>query len=214
MDSNPSNSNNAQAQSTDWALVRSFYLTCRSYKQTAEHFGINPDTIKKRCQRENWKSRGHRGQSEGTTEGTNAVPLSPENGNVSPDEGTNSVPLSPENSENVPYLVAKDGGRLPSLYDTSYLQKKDKYSAFLGGNKALVRVTWNDTPRETLLIVKDSYAHSLAPFLARHFDLLLVDLRYFDGSVSELIEQEGVKKVLFLYNVANLCDDTSLATIR
>ncbi len=102
MDSNPSNSNNAQAQSTDWALVRSFYLTCRSYKQTAEHFGLNPDTIKKRCQRENWKSGGHRGQSEGTTEGTNAVPLSPENGNVSPDEGTNSVPLSPENSENVP----------------------------------------------------------------------------------------------------------------
>lgn len=102
MDSNPFNSNNAQAQSTDWALVRSFYLTCRSYKQTAEHFGLNPDTIKKRCQRENWKSGGHRGQSGGTTEGTNAVPLSPENGNVSPDEGTNSVPLSPENSENVP----------------------------------------------------------------------------------------------------------------
>lgn len=105
MDSNPlttTNSNNAQAQSTDWALVREFYLTCRSYKQTAEHFGLNPDTIKKRCQRENWKSRGHRGQREGTTEGTNAVPLSPENGKVSPDEGTNSVPLSPENSENVP----------------------------------------------------------------------------------------------------------------
>jgi len=119
-----------------------------------------------------------------------------------------------ENTDSVPYLVVKDGGKLPSLYDTSFLQKKDKYSAFLGGNKALVRVTWNDTPRETLLIVKDSYAHSLAPFLARHFDLLLVDLRYFDGSVSELIEQEGVKKVLFLYNVANLCDDTSLATIR
>lgn len=125
MDSNPSNSNNAQAQSTDWALVRSFYLTCRSYKQTAEHFGINPDTIKKRCQRENWKSRGHRGQSEGTTEGTNAVPLSPENGNVSPDEGTNSVPLSPENSENVPCDVPP---AVPS--DTSADTSADAFAGF------------------------------------------------------------------------------------
>ncbi|MBE6564906.1 MAG: hypothetical protein E7655_06515 [Ruminococcaceae bacterium] len=126
-----------------------------------------------------------------------------ENGEVS------DVPL-----ESIPYLSEKANGALPSLYDTSYLQKKDKYSAFLGGNKALVRVTWNDTPRETLVIVKDSYAHSLAPFLARHFDLLLVDLRYYTGSVSELIEQEDVKKLLFLYNVANLCDDTSLAAIN
>ena len=56
MDSNPSNSNNAQAQSTDWAAVREYYRSCRSYKQTAEHFGLNPDTIKTRCRREDWKN--------------------------------------------------------------------------------------------------------------------------------------------------------------
>ena len=55
MDSNPSNSNNAQAQSTDWALVREFYLTCRSYKQTAEHFGLTIAQIKNRAIRGNWK---------------------------------------------------------------------------------------------------------------------------------------------------------------
>ena len=52
----PNASNNAPAQSTDWAAVRSFYLTCRSYKQTAEHFCLNPDTIKTRCRREDWKN--------------------------------------------------------------------------------------------------------------------------------------------------------------
>ena len=56
MDSNPSNSNNAQAQSTDWALVREFYLTCRSYKQTAEHFGLTIAQIKNRAIRGNWKN--------------------------------------------------------------------------------------------------------------------------------------------------------------
>ena len=55
MDSTPSNSNNAQAQSTDWALVREFYLTCRSYKQTAEHFGLTIAQIKNRAIRGNWK---------------------------------------------------------------------------------------------------------------------------------------------------------------
>ena len=55
MDSNPSNSNNAQAQSTDWALVREFYLTCRSYKQTAEHFALTIAQIKNRAIRGNWK---------------------------------------------------------------------------------------------------------------------------------------------------------------
>ena len=54
MDSNPSNSNNAQAQSTDWAAVRSFYLTCRSYKQTAEHFGLTITCVRSRCYREKW----------------------------------------------------------------------------------------------------------------------------------------------------------------
>ena len=32
-------SDTTQAQSTDWAAVRAYYLSCRSYKQTAEHFG-------------------------------------------------------------------------------------------------------------------------------------------------------------------------------
>ena len=73
------------AQSTDWAAVRSFYLTCRSYKQTAEQFGMKPDTIKKRCQREKW--------------GDTAPDLSPLPGDMSPDlsplSGDTDLDLSP-----------------------------------------------------------------------------------------------------------------------
>ena len=50
----PNASNNAPAQSTDWAAVRSFYLTCRSYKQTAEHFGLKLSTLNARAYREKW----------------------------------------------------------------------------------------------------------------------------------------------------------------
>ncbi len=106
--------------------------------------------------------------------------------------------------------TAKD---FSGFYDRSYLEKKDKYSSFLSGNNPLVEVSSPGEQREKLLLIKDSFSHSLAPFLARHFDLLLVDLRYFNESVDDLIASEGVDKVLILYNTANLCSDASLSTL-
>ena len=58
MTDNQSNNNSTTsttpAQSTDWAAVRAYYLTCRSYKQTAEHFGISPDSVRTRARRGGW----------------------------------------------------------------------------------------------------------------------------------------------------------------
>lgn len=54
MDSNLNNSNNAPAQSTDWAAVREYYRSCRSYKQTAEHFCLKLSTLNARAYREKW----------------------------------------------------------------------------------------------------------------------------------------------------------------
>lgn len=39
---------------TDWNEVKNFYLDCRSYKQTAEHFGLSTDTIRTRARRGGW----------------------------------------------------------------------------------------------------------------------------------------------------------------
>ncbi len=39
---------------TDWLAVKQFYQACRSYKQTAEHFGINENTLKAKVRRGNW----------------------------------------------------------------------------------------------------------------------------------------------------------------
>ena len=40
----------------DWNEVRAFYLDCRSYKLTAERFGISAQTVKTRCRREKWNN--------------------------------------------------------------------------------------------------------------------------------------------------------------
>lgn len=37
-----------------WSQVRAYWLECRSVKQTAEHFGISPNSIKTRSRREGW----------------------------------------------------------------------------------------------------------------------------------------------------------------
>lgn len=94
---------------------------------------------------------------------------------------------------------------LDGLYDTSYLAKKDKYSLFLSGNNAHVTVTdTENTEKEKLLLIKDSYSHSLAPYLAEHYDLELIDPRYFSGSIEDYIKESGIQNVLFIFGLDTL----------
>lgn len=75
-----------------------------------------------------------------------------------------------------------------SLYDLSFADKKDKYSVFLGGNSARISVR-HDDKRPLLLVIKDSFGNALAPFLAEHFDLELVDPRYLRSSLSDIVAE-------------------------
>ena len=107
-------------------------------------------------------------------------------------------------------LDAGNERSFPGFYDTDYLLKKDKYSTFIGGNSALVTVTESDgEDRETLLLFKDSFAHAVVPFLARQYDLVIVDLRYYKQAPAALIDAYGVDAVLFLYNVDSLTASAS-----
>ena len=94
---------------------------------------------------------------------------------------------------------------ISGFYDESYLEKKDKYSSFIAGNNAHVRITKDGaSDRQTLLLIKDSFAHSVAPFLAAHFDLEIIDLRYYKQPTIDLIESANVSSVLLLFNMDNL----------
>ena len=99
-----------------------------------------------------------------------------------------------------------------SVMDVSYLEKKDKYASYLGGNFALLKITSTVTEGksgEKILVLKDSYANSLLPLLSEKFsEVYAVDLRYFHtGAVSELIDQYGIDRVLLVYNVDFLNED-------
>ena len=102
------------------------------------------------------------------------------------------------------------------LYDRAYLNKKDKYSAFLGGNQPLCVIrNENAAEKEKLLLVRDSYSDALAPFLAQHYEEVhLIDLRYYRGSVAEYAETQDVDNVLVIYSIPNFITDRNLVLVR
>ena len=101
--------------------------------------------------------------------------------------------------------IADTETEFDTLYDSSYLTKKDKYSVFLSGNNAHVKIyDTQDGTKETLLIVKDSFSHSLAPYLCEHYNLELIDPRYYSGSIEDYIKENNIKNVLFLFGIDTL----------
>ena len=98
-----------------------------------------------------------------------------------------------------------------SFYDTEQLKTRDKYALFFDGNHAQVKISTPTETNHTLLVLKDSYANSLVPFLAPHYrKIIMVDPRYYYGDLEELIQVENVQEVLYLYNANTFFADTSL----
>lgn len=99
------------------------------------------------------------------------------------------------------------------LYDMSKLEEKDKYSAFLGGNKPLTVVKSNVAPEGApkLMLIRDSYADSMAPFLCYHFsEIHLVDPRYYKTSMAQYVKDNAIDEVLVMYAVNNFVKDGNL----
>lgn len=101
-----------------------------------------------------------------------------------------------------------------SLYDYTMLDTKDKYGIYFGGNHALVRIqTRADTGRR-ILVIKDSYANCFVPFLLEEYDQIdLLDVRYYNQKVSDLVADGRYTDLLFLYNAAGFAEDTSLVKL-
>jgi len=102
-----------------------------------------------------------------------------------------------------------------SVYFRDFLEKKDKYSAFLGSNQPLVKIE-TDLPEERrLLIFKDSYANCYVPFLAQHYsEISLVDLRYVNGGIDNLIDLNEYDQILFLYNASNFSTEENIRNLN
>lgn len=118
--------------------------------------------------------------------------------------------------ENVSVISWRTGAPEPSgLYDRSYLAVKDKYSAFLGGNQPLCVIRGEAAGADgKLLLIRDSYSDSLAPFLIRRFsEVHLLDLRYYRGSAAGYAAENGIEDIAVLYSVPNFITDRNLVLL-
>ena len=68
--------------------------------------------------------------------------------------------------------------------------------------------------RETIVLLRDSFSDSLAPFLARHFNLILLDLRTSAPDTIGLCLEKGIEDVLLIYNMESLTTSADLAKLN
>ncbi len=125
---------------------------------------------------------------------------------------TTKIPLGDESQE------------YKGFYNMKFLDTADKYSIFIGhdtygGNNPITYVTKDtDEQREQLILIKDSFGHSLVPLLAYHYDLVILDMRYYqpggeNKSVNQLVHGENVTGVVILENMETFMNDENLQNI-
>lgn len=101
-------------------------------------------------------------------------------------------------------VEADDGLTLDGFYDFDALDTTDKYAVFLGGNHARVDVTLPGETRPRLLLIRDSFADCIVPFLSLHYDITLLDLRYYKGNVQRLAAEGGYDAALVYQCISEL----------
>ncbi len=128
------------------------------------------------------------------------------------------------------YKVFFDGEskEYDTLYFTDALKGRDQYKVYLDGNHGLTEIVnqnivnqiavnhaaAGDEKDRKLLIIKDSYAHSFAPFAVNHFETVyMADLRYFNMKMGAFIEQEGITDVLILYQIPGFAKEKTISKL-
>lgn len=97
-----------------------------------------------------------------------------------------------------------------------YLDEADKYPVFLSGNHARVHIETDARSDKRLLVIKDSYAHALAPFLAEEYRTIdLIDLRYFKRqTISDWLRENPADDILLVYGISSLAQDKNLQWLQ
>ncbi len=89
------------------------------------------------------------------------------------------------------------------------------YSVFLHGDLPLTHIKTNANTGRKIVVVKESFGNAFSPFLISHYDeVFVVDQRYFQLSLIEFIQQNGVTDLLFINNIFAANTDIRIAEIE
>lgn len=111
-------------------------------------------------------------------------------------------------------ITYDDGTQAVSPFKEENLSVKDKYTYFFGGNYGMISIRTDADNDRKLLIIKDSFANSFVPFLFKDYaEIVMVDLRYFEGNLDDVLQEYEFTQLLFLYEISNLLTDTGIVQL-
>lgn len=113
-------------------------------------------------------------------------------------------------------VAIDDNGEITTSNDMFFrenLKTNDQYTTFLDGNHAKVTITNHHAEsHKKLLVLRDSYSHCLAPFLAANYEeITLIDLRYYLEPVSQIVKSETIDQILIIYSIDSIVNSTDIA---
>lgn len=117
-------------------------------------------------------------------------------------------------SENLTVTNGEDETIHEGVFYRERLEETDKYTVNLDGNHSVVTIQ-NPDAEGKLLVIRDSYSNSLGTFLAESYaEVVLVDLRYYKGAISELCQEENFDDILICYSIGNFMSDANIIWLR
>ena len=121
-------------------------------------------------------------------------------------------------SYEIPNLGINKVGEFSIMYDMAQVEKadyynKNPYDVCNYGNRPLIKIENKLlTDNTRVLLIKDSYANCVVPFMALGLkSLAVMDLRYFTGSVKSFINSFKPNMVIILYNASSIGIETEEA---
>ena len=117
-------------------------------------------------------------------------------------KGTNDQYIYDENGDRTLWR----GAVVRRETDTFYQAAASKYNCFIAGDHPLIEIHNEniaaDRKGTTVLLVKESFGNAFAPFLVDSYEYIyVVDYRYYNGTLGQLVADKGVDDVIFLNNV-------------
>ena len=92
----------------------------------------------------------------------------------------------------------------PLIADGEQYDSTSKYIVYCAGDQPYEEIVNNDMAEgPSIVVVKESFGNCFIPFLVNHYkNIYVVDYRYYDGTVSDLVDSTGATDVLLLNNVS------------
>lgn len=90
------------------------------------------------------------------------------------------------------------------VFDVTDYSSSAKYNCFIGGDQPFsVIENPNKKDGSACVVVKESFGNAMVPFLVSHYQTVyVVDYRYWEGSISQLVDEKGIEDVILANNIS------------